>query len=54
MDLEQKVLLLKLRISRFKIDFKKELEKETEKDKAIFMFDKDEPYLLKSKGEKDV
>ena len=47
MDLEEKVILLRIRIEKFRKEFAKELEEETDKDKAIFIFDKDDPYLLR-------
>ena len=48
MDLEEKVVLLRIRIEKFRKEFAKELEEETEKEKAIFIFDKDDPYLLRN------
>ena len=47
MDLENKVLLLQMRIKKFRNKFKKELEQKTEKDKAIFVFNENGSYLLK-------
>tara|TARA_R100000742_G_C4205804_1_gene33586 strand:- start:125 stop:289 length:165 start_codon:yes stop_codon:yes gene_type:complete len=47
MDLEEKVLLLRMRINKMKNDLKEILEKKTDKDKAIFIFDKDDPHLLR-------
>ncbi len=47
MDLEEKVIRLKMRINKFKIQFKKELVKKTEKDKAIFVFNEKESYLVR-------
>ena len=47
MDLEEKVSLIRMRIERFKKKFEKELSEEAEKDKALFVFDKDHPHLLR-------
>ena len=47
MDLEEKVLLLRMRINKMKNDLKEILEEKTDKDKAIFIFDKDDPHLLR-------
>ena len=47
MELEVKVSLIRMRIERFKKKFEKELSEETEKDKALFVFDKDHPHLLR-------
>ena len=47
MDLEEKESLIRIRIERFKKKFEKELSEETEKDKALFVFDKDHPHLLR-------
>ena len=44
MELEVKVSLIRMRIERFKKKFEKELSEETEKDKALFVFDKDHLY----------
>ena len=38
-ELEEKVLEIRLKIRKFKIKYEKELEP-TEKDKAVFVFDK--------------
>jgi hypothetical protein len=45
-ELEEKVLEIRLKIRKFKIKYEKELEP-TEKDKAVFVFDKDNPHLLR-------
>jgi hypothetical protein len=47
MDLEEKVIRLKMRINKFKQQFKAILTKETEKDKAIFVFDKENSHLIR-------
>tara|TARA_R110002020_G_scaffold144732_3_gene317854 strand:+ start:121 stop:294 length:174 start_codon:yes stop_codon:yes gene_type:complete len=47
MDLEEKVIRLRIRINKFKKQFEKELIKETEKDKAIFVFNEKESYLVR-------
>lgn len=47
MDLENKVLLIQMRIKKFRNKFKKDLEQKTEKEKAIFVFDENGSYLLK-------
>ena len=47
MDLENKVLLIQMRIKKFRNKFKKELEQKTEKEKAIFVFNENGSYLLK-------
>lgn len=47
MNLEEKVVLLRIRIEKFRKEFAKELGEETEKEKAIFIYDKDDPYLLR-------
>ena len=47
MDLEEKVALIRIRIERFRKKFADELEEETEQDKAIFVFDKEDPHLLR-------
>ena len=47
MDLEEKVLLLRMRINKMKNDLKEILEERTDKDRAIFVFDVDKPHLLK-------
>jgi len=49
MDLEEKVILLRIRIEKFRKEFAKELEEKTDKDKAIFIFNKDDPHLLRKK-----
>ena len=46
-ELEEKVLEIRLKIRKFKIKYEKELEQPTEKDKAVFVFDKDNPHLLR-------
>lgn len=48
MDLEEKVVLLRIRIEKFRKKFAKELGEKTEKEKAIFIFDKDDPYLSRN------
>ena len=45
-DLEDKVLMLKMRLSKFKKDYEEILKQETEKDKAVLVFDIDDPHLL--------
>ena len=47
MDLEEKVSLIRMRIERFKKKFEKELSEKTEKDKALFVFNKDHRHLLR-------
>ena len=47
MDLEEKVYYLKLRINKLKFELKEIFEERTEKEKAIFIFDKDDPHLLR-------
>ena len=47
MDLEEKVVLLRIRIEKFRKEFSKELKEETDQDKAIFVFDKNDPHLLR-------
>ena len=39
--------LLRIKIERFRKKFAEELEEETDQDKAIFVFDKDDPHLLR-------
>tara|TARA_R100001015_G_C4606764_1_gene161821 strand:+ start:54 stop:224 length:171 start_codon:yes stop_codon:yes gene_type:complete len=51
MDLEEKVIRLRMRINKFKKKFEKELVKETEKEKAIFVFDEKESYLVRNNNE---
>tara|TARA_R100000781_G_C4034230_1_gene111662 strand:- start:202 stop:390 length:189 start_codon:yes stop_codon:yes gene_type:complete len=45
-DLEDKVLMLKMRLSKFRKDHE-EILKETEEDKAVLIFDNDDPHLLR-------
>ena len=47
MDLEEKVILLRIRIEKFRKEFSKELREETDRDKVIFVFDKNDPHLLR-------
>lgn len=44
-DLEDKVLMLKLRLRKFRKDFELILKQQTEKDKAVFVFNDKEPHL---------
>ena len=46
-DLEDKVLMLKLRLRKFRKDFEHILKQQSEKDKAVLVFDKDDPHLVK-------
>jgi hypothetical protein len=46
-ELEEKVWQLRLRINKLKFELKDVLEEKTEQEKAIFIFDKDDPHLLK-------
>ena len=47
MTLEEKVLEIRLKIRRFKIKYEKELQQKSEKEKAIFVFDENDPHLKK-------
>tara|TARA_R100000742_G_C4182986_1_gene17496 strand:+ start:86 stop:208 length:123 start_codon:yes stop_codon:yes gene_type:complete len=40
-----------MRINKFKKQFKEELSKKTEKDKAIFVFNEKESYLVRNGNE---
>lgn len=51
MDLEEKVIRIRMRINKFKQKFKKELLKQTEKDKAIFVFNEKESYLVRKNND---
>ena len=46
-ELEEKVWQIRLRINKLKFELKDVLEEKTDKEKAIFIFDKDDPHLLK-------
>ena len=46
-ELEDKVWQIRLRINKLKFELKDVLEEKTDKEKAIFIFDKDDPPLLK-------
>jgi len=46
-ELEDKVWQIRLRINKLKFELKDVLEEKTDKEKAIFIFDKDDPHLLK-------
>tara|TARA_X000001382_G_scaffold13716_1_gene8888 strand:- start:446 stop:604 length:159 start_codon:yes stop_codon:yes gene_type:complete len=46
-ELEEKVYQIRLRINKLKHDLKEQLEKRTEKEKAVFIFDKKDPHFLR-------
>jgi len=48
-QLEEKVIEIRLKIQKFRNKYKKELE-QTDKDKAVLVFDKNDPHLLKKNG----
>jgi len=46
-DLEEKVQLLRLRINKLKHELKEIMEQKTVKEKAIFVYDKEDPHFIK-------
>jgi hypothetical protein len=44
-ELEEKVLMLKMRLKKFKTDFQQILENRTDGDKAVLVFDNKDPHL---------
>ena len=50
-ELEEKVYEIRLKINKLKHELKEIMEQKTDKEKAIFVYDKEDPHFLRKNND---